>query len=92
MVGLEAFSYNLPVVAYESGGIPEWLEDGKSGFLVERGNISLLSQKIEQLIKNSQMASELGSYGRRRVENDFTLKKHVEVLLDVFEGIRQRHI
>ncbi len=40
LVGPEAMSYGVPVVAFRVGGIPEWLRDGETGFLVEPKDVS----------------------------------------------------
>lgn len=84
MVGLEAGSFGLPVVAYRSGGIPEWLTDGLNGFLVERGDINGLAKKIEILLEDRYLASRLGEGGRMAVRERFSLKRHLDCLVDVY--------
>lgn len=89
LVGLEAFSYRLPVVAYGSGGIPEWLEDGQNGFIVERGNIEGLANKVDTLLKDSSLASRMGENGRKRIIDDFSLEQHLANLVAVYEKLRR---
>lgn len=92
LVGLEALSYRLPVVAYGSGGIPEWLDDGYSGFTVDRGNVNALAGKIDTLLGDRDLAFKLGTYGRNRVIKDFSLEKHLMNLVAVYEELCQRGI
>lgn len=87
LVGVEALSSGLPVVAYRVGGIPEWLESGKSGFLVEPGRIDLLSENISRLVRDQELAEQLGQAGKRIVAEKFTLKAHLENLRKVYREV-----
>ena len=89
LVGLEAFSHRLPVVAYGSGGVPEWLDDGQSGFIVERGNIDVLASKIDTLLSDRSLALRLGTNGRNRVTDSFSLERHLVNLVAVYEKLYQ---
>ncbi|MDH7476532.1 MAG: glycosyltransferase [Microgenomates group bacterium] len=51
---VEAMGYGLPVIAYRSGGIPEYIEDGKNGFLFNELNENFLMEKIKQLLGLNQ--------------------------------------
>ena len=42
----QAWKYNLPVIANDVGGLPEYIVDGKSGYVVKNNSISTLSKKI----------------------------------------------
>lgn len=85
LVGIEAMSYSKPVVAFRSGGIPEWLEDGKTGFLVETGNARGMAEKIKQLLGDPMLAKTMGEAGKKRVENFYHSSGHVEKLLQVYQ-------
>ena len=52
MVALEAAAAGKPVIATRCGGIPDAVEDGESGILVEPGNYACLSEAIVSLLKN----------------------------------------
>jgi glycosyltransferase involved in cell wall biosynthesis len=64
---LEAMACGLPVVATRVGGIPELLEDGSSGVLVEPGNPLQLAETIVELLENKEKREKLGIEARKRV-------------------------
>lgn len=72
MVALEAAAAGKPVIATRCGGIPDAVEDGKSGILVEQGNYDCLSGAIVSLLMNPQMVSAMGQSGRQRAVKEFT--------------------
>ncbi len=82
LVGPEAMSYGLPVVAFRVGGIPEWLRDGETGFLVEPKDVAGLAQRIELLLNDPALAQRLGAQGRIAAEH-LNLDRHVDGLLRV---------
>jgi glycosyltransferase involved in cell wall biosynthesis len=84
MVGPEAMSYGLPVVAFRVGGVPEWLVDRETGFLVEPRDIDGLAQRIEQLLEDAPLARKLGERGRQMAMERFTITHHVDGLERVF--------
>lgn len=65
---LEAMSCGVPVIATRVGGIPEIIEDGVTGLLVEAGNVTELEQALRKLLSNYHFASALGRAGRLKVE------------------------
>ncbi len=83
LVGLEAMAYSRPVVAFAVGGIPEWLEDGRTGFLVPAGDIEALAERIDRLLEDDSLARTLGRQGREAVETRFSAERHLTAL----EGI-----
>ncbi len=74
LVNLEAMQFSLPVISTMEGGIPDVIEDGKSGFLVEKGNAEAFAEKLEILIKNPELRREMGELGNKRYKEKFTLK------------------
>lgn len=72
MVALEAAAAGKPVVATRCGGIPDAIEDGQSGILVEPGNYPALTAAVVSLLTDSTMANAMGQCGRRRANEDFS--------------------
>lgn len=73
LVNLEAMQFSLPIVSTFEGGIPDVVEDGKTGFLVEKGNAEDFAEKLELLIRNAELRSQMGNAGKLRFESHFNL-------------------
>jgi len=87
LVGIEAMSCSRPVIAFDSGGIRDWLVHGETGFLVERGNVRELAGRIEQLFADDDLAEAMGDNGRRRVEELYRPEAHLKKLLAVYRDV-----
>lgn len=67
-VAIEAGFFNLPVVAYRSGGLPEIIDDKVSGFLAEPGNVAQLAECLSELLADPGKRQTMGAAGRAKVE------------------------
>jgi len=85
IVGIEAMSYGKPVIAFNVGGISEWLKDGENGFLVERGNISQLVEKIQVILNDKELCKKMGKNARNTFESKYTKMAHIKKLLEIFD-------
>ena len=72
LVLLEAMRAGLPVVAYRVGGVPEVVEDGRTGYLVPRADLDALACLTRELAGDAALRRRLGEAGRKRVEELFT--------------------
>ena len=81
---IEAFLMEKPVIATNIGGIPELIEDGKTGFLIEAGNHDDLIKKINQVFDQPIVASNMSSKGKEAMQENFNwdsiAKKFVLIL------------
>jgi len=80
----EAQASGLPVIATHHGGFPEGLQDGVTGFLVEQGNADSLAQRLAGLIGQPENWADIGSQGRRFVEDNFDIRKLSLQLANVY--------
>ncbi|MDD5097541.1 MAG: glycosyltransferase [Candidatus Omnitrophica bacterium] len=87
LVGLEAMSCSKPVVAYDTGGISSWLKDNHNGYLVRRGDLAGLARQVEALLKNKQLAQDMGKNGRQLFESKFSKNTHLKNLIAVYEDV-----
>lgn len=87
IVGLEAMRNKKPIVAFDTGGISEWLQDGENGILVPRGDIDRLSQQIQFLLEHPDLAEQMGEKGYQILASHFTAKKHIDHMLYYYEQI-----
>ncbi|MDR3200006.1 MAG: glycosyltransferase family 4 protein [Spirochaetales bacterium] len=71
---LEAMRAGLPVIASEAGGCGESVEEGVTGYLVEKENISALRDRLEELAGSREKRRQMGRAGRGRFEEEFTFE------------------
>jgi glycosyltransferase involved in cell wall biosynthesis len=69
---LEAMAAALPVVAYDDGGVPELVQSGSTGLLVEHGRVGALAEAMAALHDDPAKAQELGAAGARRATTSFS--------------------
>ena len=74
---LEAMSRGLPIIATKVGGIPEIIEDEKSGLLVPPANPEALAKEIVLLINDRKLIRQIGKNSYQRVQ-DFSLEKMIK--------------
>lgn len=74
LVLIEAMQYALPIISTFEGGIPDMVDDENTGFLIQRGNVDLLAEKIEFLMWNPNIRIEMGKKGREKYESLFTME------------------
>ena len=89
LVGLEAMARSRPVVAFEVGGIPEWLDHEHSGLLVPVGDQQGLSTAIERLLADPALAQQLGHNGRLEVNARFSMDVAAGKLLHLLTHVRR---
>lgn len=89
MVLIEAMCLKKPVIGSRVGGIPEIIDDGKTGLLFESKNADDLYEKIKYLKNNPTIATKMGLLGRERAEKLFSLKTQVDLIDGV---IRSKHL
>ena len=80
----EAMAYGIPVVATRVGAIPETVQDGITGFLVNRGDDSAMADAIINLIRSPELRAQLGAAGRLVTEAEFDLGNYVGQVLRLY--------
>jgi glycosyltransferase involved in cell wall biosynthesis len=74
----EAMAAGLPVIGSAVGGIPELLQEGKTGFLVEPGDENALEHYMRWILDHPQEADEMGRRGRAFAANFFSTQQYLE--------------
>lgn len=84
LIAIEAGAAGIPVVATHSGGLPEVIVDGITGFLAEIGHTEAMSHQVQALVRDPALRSRMGQAARARVEQEFTYKpvRDLEQLYD----------
>lgn len=79
---LEAMASGLPVVATSVGGIPEQVEEGRSGFLAAPGDVETMAARIGQLLADRRASGSMGKKARARAVKDFDFKRQNMEFID----------
>lgn len=87
ITGIEAMAWQRPVVAFDVGGIPEWLENGVGGFRVAAGDLPGMAARIQQLLEDPDQARVVAERGRARVAHDFTAGAHLSRLWPIYDRV-----
>jgi glycosyltransferase involved in cell wall biosynthesis len=75
---LEASGSGIPVVAGAHGGLPEIVEDGVTGFLVEPTDAAALAEAVDRLLADPGLRTRMGEAGRERVSELFSVDRMVD--------------
>jgi len=87
LVLLEAMQSKLPIVSTNEGGIPNLVDDGKTGFLIKKHDINALAEKIELLITDKKLRLSMGLAGHDKYKKEYTLEKYNARLIEIFNKI-----
>ena len=77
LVGPEPGGRGLPVVAFQAGGISEWLHDGENGFAVPPRNIPAFAAAVDRLLADPELRRRFGPRGRELVRERFSGDEYV---------------
>jgi phosphatidylinositol alpha-1,6-mannosyltransferase len=90
IVFLEAQATERPVVAGASGGAPEAIADGSTGFLVGGTDAEELAGVLRRLADSPELRARLGRAGRERVRSGFTWERAAKVVADLVREMEAR--
>jgi len=86
LVPLEAMSSGRPIVASCSGGMTETIVDGVTGFIVKRGDVHALTERVGHLLRAPARRRRMGQAARRHVAEHFGLPGYVDEMLRRYRG------
>lgn len=86
IVLLEAQACGKPVIGGLSGGVPEALEDGVTGSLVDPTNPEHAADAIVRILRDQELAEQMGNAGRRRVEDEFSPQRQARRFMDLIDN------
>ncbi len=72
LVGVESMSCSRPVVAFDTGGISEWLKNAKNGLLAKSGDVKDLATKIDELASDENKMRVMGANGLEMVGREYS--------------------
>jgi glycosyltransferase involved in cell wall biosynthesis len=80
---MEAMAAGRPVVAYRSGGVPEMIADGETGFMVEPGDREGLAERMVKLARDPELRSRLGTAAAARARAEFSVAAYVDAMEEI---------
>lgn len=86
MAVLEAMSFMLPVVASDIGGLPELVQEGRTGYLVPAGDSEGLCEALVRLIEDKVLRKRLGTGGYNAVLQQHQIERVAERYVELFLG------
>lgn len=84
---IEAMSYSVPPVVTDSGGSPELVVDGVSGFVVPPKDAKALAEKFETLYRDLELRSRMGRAARERIATHFRNEDTVRKTIALYEEL-----
>ncbi len=83
---MEAMGAGVPVVSTRVAGVPEMVEDGVTGFLVEEGDVDGIAARVERLLAGREAARGMGAAGWASCERKFSTERTTGRLRDLLQG------
>lgn len=90
LVVKEAGARSVPAVGTIHGGIPEIIDDGITGFLVEEKDVNALAEKIEILLMDDLLRKKMGSAARIKMEKEYSISERVGVLESYYDVLIEK--
>jgi colanic acid/amylovoran biosynthesis glycosyltransferase len=87
VVLMEALAMGLPVISTLHSGIPELVEDGKTGFLVPERDADALAEKLVFVIDNQNIWRSITENGRKFVEQNYEINKLNDRLIEIYQQV-----
>jgi glycosyltransferase involved in cell wall biosynthesis len=84
---IEAMAMKLPVVASNSGGVPDIVLDGITGILIPPKDAHALAEGLQNLIESPDLRKEMGMKGRERVKKNYDFNQYINQLLEYYLSI-----
>ena len=83
---IEAQASGLPLVGFRVGGMPEILDEGVSGYLVEPFDVDGMADRLVQLLTDHALRRQMGRSARKWTQKNFDLKVNLARMLDTITG------
>lgn len=83
MTIVESMIAGIPVVAFNLGGVPDAIVDGKTGYLVKPGDLKGFTDRLKDLIDDRDLRLKFGENSRNKAEKEFT----IDIMIDEYEKV-----
>jgi glycosyltransferase involved in cell wall biosynthesis len=90
LVSLEAMSFNVPVVAFDNGGVGEVVIDGKTGILLPERDVDGLAKAIKRLLTDQLLRQKLTSQATEYAKATFTTKILADQQAEIYHQVLEK--
>lgn len=87
MTILEAYAHGKPVIGSCMGGIPEMIDNEKTGLIFEMGNAEQLAECIIKLWADKPLQRQMGHAAREKAEREYSSELHYEHLMELYKNL-----
>lgn len=88
---IEAMRAGMPIIASDVGGVNELVQDEVNGFLIPRGNISELVDKLKYILHHKELIKSMGEASRKMYEEEYTADRMNQKILSVYNEVIALH-
>ena len=88
---IEAMRAEMPIIASDVGGVNELVQDEVNGFLIPRGNISELVDKLKYILHHKELIKSMGEASRKIYEEEYTADRMNQKILSVYNEVIVLH-
>jgi glycosyltransferase involved in cell wall biosynthesis len=92
IVYIEAMAAGLPCIGANHGGVPEVIEHGGSGFLIEYGDVAQLLFYLESLAKSEALYRVMSQAARKRASEEFALGNMTRLWLNLIDDLEANKV
>jgi glycosyltransferase involved in cell wall biosynthesis len=87
---LESMACGTTVVSFDTGGIPDMVRPGETGWLAETGNVRALREAIELALSGDEVRKRMGRHCRAVVEEEYTLERQARQYRRLYDTVLQK--
>jgi glycosyltransferase involved in cell wall biosynthesis len=91
LVVKEANARGLPAIGTRHGGIPEIIDDERTGFLVPERDVDALADRIDRLLSDPGLRTRMGAAAREKMEREYDIVQRVDALEDHYDAVLVEH-
>ncbi|MFZ0418041.1 MAG: glycosyltransferase family 4 protein [Candidatus Sulfotelmatobacter sp.] len=86
---LETYAASRPVIGSRLGGIPELIDENRTGLLCPPGNAAALAEAVRFLLERPELCRKWGQAGQRKLQEEFSRESHYRRLMAVYSSVLQ---
>lgn len=87
MTILESMGYGIPNISTNIAAIPEAIQDGINGYLIEPGDVKSLAETMKKIIMNTALRDKLSGEAYTVIRDEFSMEYHIARLLDIYRSL-----